>query len=473
MSVPTLQLQCPSCGQGTLAPALHPMQLWRCPHCAYQAAAEQFVPQESAPAAGRSTGHRFGPVTQAQPSLNPNAWHIHTFQPILPERGPATAPMPEMLPAFERGPQPQERDWVAAQAYVESRTAPLRRVFEPVPVPAVPPSPPPAPRILTTSSDWSPMKPGQLPKLTPWPGLAAGFDNGESDLTPPHLRGRARRFWFALLCLCIVGSAAAAMILADRQRSDQMSQLTQQLAQANATSPLRPSIPVPNPVPRPELPPESKLGLQETEAQAQRLMQSLLAATDDEARLACIAFPRQHRDSVRSFFAAQAEPLQLLGFRALPASVAVMPGRYPVTLCEARTSLPGKATAITRLISGEDGSFKLDWPMLQDSLGNKLKAYAAKPGTEPQWLVVGLKRNFGFTLPVSVRATHHVFDVQCSGNGTDRTLAVLPKDTPTGRAFDTTLAWNDLYIVRTLLHWSEVEGRPLLTILDGMLVEQE
>lgn len=448
------------------------MQLWRCPHCAYQAAAEQFVPQESTPAAGRREGHRFGPVTQAQPSLNPNAWHIHTFQPILPERSPATSPLPEMLPAFERGPQPPERDWVAAQAYVESRTAPLRRVFEPVPVPAAPPSPP-APRILTTSSDWSPMKPGQLPKLTPWPGLAAGFDPVDGDLTPPHLRGRARRFWFALLCLGIVGGAAAAMILSDRQRSDQMSQLTQHLAQATAIPPLGPAIPPSSRPPAQVLPPESKLGLQETEAQAQALMQSLLAATDDEARLACIAFPRQHRDSLHAFFAAQAEPLQLLGFRALPASVAVMPGRYPVTLCEARTNLPGKATAITRLVSTEDGRFKLDWPMLLDSLGNKLNAYTGKPGAEPQWLVVGLKRNFGFTLPVGVRSTHHVFDVQCSGNGTDRTLAVLPKDSPAGRAFDTTLAWSDLYIVRTLLHWSEIEGKPLLTILDGTLVEQE
>lgn len=448
------------------------MQLWRCPHCAYQAAAEQFVPQECTPAAGRREGHRFGPVTQAQPSLNPNAWHIHTFQPILPERGPATAPMPEMLPAFERGPQAPERDWVAAQAYVESRTAPLRRVFEPMPVPVAPPSPPP-PRILTTSSDWSPMKPGQLPKLTPWPGLAAGFDSGDGDLTPPHLRGRARRFWFALICLVIVGGAAAAMILADRQRSDQMSQLTQHLAQAPAIPAFRPAIPVTSQAPAPVLPPESKLGLQETEAQAQALMQSLLAATDDEARLACIAFPRQHRDTLHAFFAAQPEPLQLIGFRALPASVAVMPGRYPVTLCEARTSLPGKATAITRLVSTEDGRFKLDWPMLLDSLGNKLEAYTAKPSAEPQWLVVGLKRNFGFTLPVGVRSTHHVFDVQCSGNGNDRTLAVLPKDSPAGRAFDTTLAWSDLYIVRTLLHWSEIEGKPLLTILDGTLVEQE
>ena len=445
------------------------MQLWRCPHCAYQAAAEQFVPQIPTPAAGRREGHRFGPVTQARPSLNPNAWHIHTFQPILPERGPTTSSMPETLPAFDQSPQAPERDWVAAQAYVESRTAPLRRVFEPEPVPAAPPSPP-APRILTTSSDWSPMKPGQLPKLTPWPGLAADSDG---DLTPPHLRGQTRRFWFALLCLGIVGGAATAMILVDRQRSDQMSLLTQNLAPAAAIPVPRPTSPVTNTASVRMHPPESKLGLQETEAQAQTLMQSLLAATDDEARLARIAFPRQHRDSLHAFFAAQREPLQLLGFRALPASVTSMPGHYPVTLCEARTSLPGKATAITRLVSTEDGGFKLDWPMLLDSLSNKLEAYTAKPGAGPEWLVVGLKRNFGFTLPISVRSTHHVFDVQCSGNGTDRTLAVLPKESPTGRAFDTTLAWSDLYIVRTLLHWSEIEGRPMLTILDGRLVEQE
>lgn len=467
MSAPTLQLHCPSCGQGTLAPALHPLQLWRCPHCAYQAAAERFVPQEPNPTAKRREGHRFSPVIQAQPSLNPNAWHIHTFQPILPERAPTTLPMQEVQPPYGTA----ERDWVAAQAYVESRSAPLRRVFEPAPVSPTPP-PPLEPRILMTSSDWSPMKPSHLPKLTPWPGLAAGTDG---DLTPPHLRGRARRFWFALLCLVVVGGGAAAMILTDRQRSDHLSQLTQELAQATATAPRQANYPIislasPPPL---ELPPESKLGFQETEVRAQALMQSLLTATDDEARLACIAFPRQHRDSLHAFFATQPERLELLALRALPASVAVMPGRYPVTLCEVRTSLPGKATAITRLVSSDDGTLKLDWPMLQDSLSSKLDDYAAKPSTKPQWLVVGLKRNFGFTLPIRVRSTHHVFDVQCSGNGTDRTLAVLPKDSPAGRAFDTTLAWSDLYIVRTLLHWSEIDGKPLLSIIDGEVLKQE
>lgn len=471
MSAPTLQLQCPSCGQGTLAPALHPMQLWRCPHCAYQAAAEQFVPQESASTAKRREGHRFSPVSLAQPSLNPNAWHIHTFQPILPERSPATFPMPEMLPALDRAAQPQERDWVATQAYLESRTAPMRRVFEPAPPPAAP-SPPPEPRILTTSSDWSPMKPGQPPRLTPWPGLGA---ETEVDVTPPHMRGNARRFWLALLCLLVVGGAALAMILTDRQRSDQVARLTEDLAKAKASAAPRPPAPavLPPAVPSRVLPAESTLGLKETETRAEPLMQSLLSASNDEARLACIANPQQHRDSVRRFFAAQSGPLRLLGFRALPAAVTVMPGKYPIILCEARTSLPGKATAITRLVSAEDGSLKLHWPMLQDSLENKLGTFASQVSREPQWMVAGLKRNFGFTLPISIRATHHVFDVQCSGNGTDRTLAVVPKDSPTGRAFDSALAWSDLYIVRTLLHWTEIEGRPVLSLLDGELVEQE
>lgn len=448
------------------------MQLWRCPHCAYQAAAEQFVSQESVSLAKRREGHRFGPVTQAQPSLNPNAWHIHTFQPITPERSSGVPQKPEALPSYTSVPQPPERDWVAAQAYVESRTAPLRHVFEPAPTPAVP-SPPPEPRILTTSSDWSPMKPGQLPKLTPWPGLAAEI---AGDVTPPHLRGRARRFWLALLCLMIVGSAAVAMILTDRQRNDQVSRLTKDLALAKASTatrqPTQALPPFPAALPR-VLPPESKLGLKETENLAEALMQSLLAATDDESRLACIALPEQHRENLHTFFATQPGPIQLLGFRALPAAVAVMPGKYPVTLCEVRSSLPGKATAITRLVSTPDGGFRLDWPLLRDSLGNKLSTYAARPGCAPQWQVVGLKRNFGFNLPPGIRATHHVFDVQGSGNGIDRTLAVLPKNSPTGRAFDNALAWSDLYIVRTLLHWTEIDSRPVLIILDGELTTQE
>ena len=73
---------------------------------------------------------------------------------------------------------------------------------------------------------------------------------------------------------------------------------------------------------------------------------------------------------------------------------------------------------------------KLDWPLLLDSMENQLANYAARPSPEPRSVMAGLKRNFSVSLPESIRASHHVFDVQCSGNSTDRTLVLLPKDSP-------------------------------------------
>jgi len=470
MSLPTLQLQCPACGQNALAPALHPMQLWRCPHCAYGATAEHFVilePPVAAVSARRRDSHRFGPSAQAQPSLNPNGWHIQTYQPISQTRFAPSVQTAPLLPIHEAIGPADERDWLAAQAYVESHTAPLRRTFASEPQAATAPEAP-APRVLITSSDWSPMKPAQAPKLTPWPGLAAEYA-GE---VPSHLRGRASRLWLALLSIFVVGGGAVAMILTDRQRNDQVAQLTRDLASATTPAKATPQPLATAPVAR-VLPPESKLGLKETESLAEALLQRLLKATTDEQRLACIAEPKRHRDSLHEFFAAQPQPLTLQGFRALPAAVSTLPGNYPVTLCEARTSFSARTTAITRLVSSDDGSLKLDWPLLLDSLENQLANYAARPSPEPRWVMAGLKRNFGFSLPERIRASHHVFDIQCSGNGTDRTLVLLPKDSPTGRAFDSTLAWNDLYIVRTLLHWSVIDSIPMLTMLDGELMAQE
>ena len=87
--------------------------------------------------------------------------------------------------------------------------------------------------------------------------------------------------------------------------------------------------------------------------------------------------------------------------------------------------------------------------------------------------MVVLKRNLGFSLPESIRVSHHIFDIQCSGNSTDRTLVLLPEDSPTGLPFDSTLARNDLYIVHTLLHWTQVDGGPTSTFLGGELIAQE
>jgi len=229
---------------------------------------------------------------------------------------------------------------------VESRTAPLRRTFasEPAATAAATAPEAPAPRVLITSSDWSPMKPAQAPKLTPWPGLAAEYA-GE---VPPHMRGRATRLWLALFSVFMVGGEAVVMTLTDHQRNDQVTQLTRDLT--IATTPAKtPAQPLTTAPMARVLAPESKLGLKETESQAEALLQRLLKATTDEQRLACVAEPKRHRDSLHEFFAAQPQPLTLQGFRALPAAVSTLPGNYPVTLCEAHTSFSTRTNAITRL----------------------------------------------------------------------------------------------------------------------------
>jgi hypothetical protein len=149
--------------------------------------------------------------------------------------------------------------------------------------------------------------------------------------------GRATRLWLALLSIFILGGKAVVMILTDQQRNDQVTRLTRDLASAT-TPPKAPPQPLPTPPVARVLASDSKLGLKETESLAEALLQRLLKATTDEQRLACIAEPKRHRDSLHEFFAAQPQPLTLQGFRALPAAVSTLPGNYPFTLCEAHTS---------------------------------------------------------------------------------------------------------------------------------------
>lgn len=312
------------------------------------------------------------------------------------------------------------------------------------------------------------LKPGQLPPMVPWTGAPA--EHAEAAV-PPHLRGRARRLCLAMLAIAVVGGGAVAMIFSDRKRNAQVSRLTHALAAAAPLPRTTPTAPLQAPTPPRQLPRESRLGLKETEALVQGLTLNLLSADTDSQRLACIAHPNRHRPTLQAFFAAQSIPLKLQAVRALPVAVTALPGSSPVILCEVRTNLSTRSTAIVRLLTSDDGSLKLDWPLLLDSLENRLATYAAQPSTQPRWVTAGLKRNFGFHLPADLRATHHIFDIQVTGNGADRMVVMVLKDSPTGRAFDSALAWSDLYIVRTLLHWTEIAGEPKLTILDGEWIE--
>jgi hypothetical protein len=216
--------------------------------------------------------------------------------------------------------------------------------------------------------------------------------------------------------------------------------------------------------------PEMLLSPAEQDQAMERLLNSVFSGTPAE-RLASVANGEEYEAGLDAFFRQQSKPVILEGVRSLPVGVKVLPGGQPCTLFELKTSLNSNQTAISRLIVQADGGVKLDWPMLRDSLSGALGTYAATSDSQPAWISVGVRRTFGFDESKEVRAQYHVFDVQGSGNGVDRMVVLLNRETPSGRLLDQAIAWNELFLVRLLIHWEPVGDKPRLCIIDADLNE--
>jgi hypothetical protein len=326
----------------------------------------------------------------------------------------------------------------------------------------------PAPTVVQPEEDSREESRGGGQTLATWTGPAPFVYDDEAAFEPTR-----RHPWIVWTAVGLAASIVIAIVTAlwfDRSDSTQVNQ--QLIAQSEAATQSniakavvkRAIIPGAGPAAAPP-----SLSPLDTQPKIEGLMSRLFGSTDIEARLQTIAQSERHRSSVQSFFK-EHPALAYDGVQALPTNIRTLPGGHYMTLCEIKVKGNNKATAITRLLP-EGGDFKIDWLMMADSLGGRLATYGKAPDSQPQWITLGVRRNFGFDEPEKVRADNFVFDIQGTGNGADRTLALLPKNSPTGRVLDREISWNELYIVRVLLNWTSIEGQQRLCILDAETVQ--
>lgn len=474
MAGPTFHIQCPACGQPFLTHVDHPQMAQACPQCHFNGLRGQFPPMADQPSQRREP-KRFAPTTASGHSP---AWEVQNFgpfnrAPVQPPFQPATqAPSPpQVMP-----PTPGMADWAAVQAYQEMMAARQRAAPPPPPAEYASSTTPP----LRAPSDWAPMKPSNLPKLSPWPGLepASAVDNQEA-LEQWQKGSRKRGIpWRWLLAALVIGGLIATLVIERKRANEVMSQLAlearatsnqQALAAAAAPAPIPEEGTIAKAIVVEETPRECTLTPAQSEAIAKPLVERLFAATTDAERLACIAFPTKNADSVKDFFTRH-PVVQLKALSVVSKAVRCLPTAAPQPIFDIATSLSNEASGILRLVTSSDREVKIDWSLLHDSLDGTFAAYQKKKvDAVPQWISLGLHRNYGFGEPPELRETNSFFDMQGYGNGLDKAVVQVVKNSSTGRAMDQNLAWGDLFIVRVLIGWQTFNGVPRLTILNADL----
>ena len=398
-------------------------------------------------------------------AANPNAWEVKTYEAILPAplngpTGPLQAPHPPLT-------LPNEPQWETMQAFsAPAMHLEIQDHGQQEPLSPQVSEQPTAPQMAR----WSPMKAPGARKLTPWTSLDIVTPDSDPAYFVPKPK---RRFTPWLIVLgAIVATGVVAALWLDKNNAARSSAWLRSSSPSLATTRTPVTQPAQaTPVQVPPPPPESLLTAEATVQKVGILLRDLLGTNASSVRLASIANPSGNRESIAAFFRQFPSAIEVSGIRALPATVQPLPGLHPITLCAVDASMPtGKVSGLARLVSDSNGEPKLDWPTLHDSLLKKLRYYSEKPRDEPEWIVIGIRRNFGFDEPAETREKHHVFDIQGLGDGSDHILAFAPKDLPVGRALDSTLRWKQLYLARALVHWSQVGDRQRISILDADLV---
>lgn len=207
-----------------------------------------------------------------------------------------------------------------------------------------------------------------------------------------------------------------------------------------------PSAPVPGPVD----------DLREAAAAVPDLVRRLFEANTPAERAACIAEPKRHSDDVESFFAAT-QGRTRPGFTSLQQFTAVpltLPKSEPTVLFQIKTDAnPGGA--LLRPIRQADGSWRIDWPLFQETHERQLENYLKTRDTEPRWFRVGLRPNHGFDVPEELRENHLVYDLQGSADNSIRVLALTEKNSALGRFLKREVEWGEIYLARVLLRWTQ------------------
>lgn len=397
-------------------------------------------------------------------AANPNAWDVKTYDAIVP--APVSGPTGPLNHYPMRQEVPRENHWETMQAFsAPAVAAPLHADTHYAPAPTTEPeSKPRMPR-------WSPMKAPGGRTLTQWAPLDIAPGHQSADYFVPKPKRKVTGLFIVLTVIVLTGVVTALWL--EKNNAARSNATLRSAAAATPELVIAKAIPAPTSETAPVLlaPPESFLTVEATVKQVESLLQALASASTKEARLACIASnSRQVQDHVEAFFKKMKSPIQIGLVRALPATVKPLPSPFPVTMCAVEATLPeGKVSALSRLIPDSDGTLKLEWNTLHDSLMKRLGNYASAPKEKPEWIMLGVRRNFGFAESAEIRDSHHAFDIQGTGDGSDHILAFAAKDQPIGRALDTTLGWNQLYLVRALVHWTLVDGHQRVTILDADL----
>jgi hypothetical protein len=423
-----VSVSCPACDQAflTLHNGLGAMQA--CPHCAYTTQLSAFMGAGAIAAAAApqmpKQQRRFAPTLPA--ALRPADQGVGTGLPV---------PVPVSL-----GGRPEMLERVALADEEEEEE----------------------PEV-----GWSSLKPSRVPGA-----FALGPTGDEPLQSKAYELAQPRGFPWAwvLVGLTLAGCVTGLLLLPsilEGQRRTLSSEGAESAAvgQQGLPEPLQ-TIAVAKPAY--PMPAECALGLEQSKTLLHELLVALSGAQSLEDKLRCVAKPLEKRKAMEQFFALPQNDLRVSAFRVLPVRAKLLPGRYDTFLFEARTNALGRGTSILRLTGPDASNLKIDWDLLEDSHTGALTEFMKDKSARPRWVSVGLKRNFGFEEPAEVRDMCHMYDVQGQGDGSDRVLALCPKDSAFGRALEQAVSWNDLYLVRVLVGWSPIEGSQRLTLLDAM-----
>jgi hypothetical protein len=206
---------------------------------------------------------------------------------------------------------------------------------------------------------------------------------------------------------------------------------------------------------------------------ADELLRALFAEKTPENRASYFADAADHRHTAAAFFEGLPPSLRYVDLELFPARIRRLPGGNLVPLFHVITSDGPERSTLCSLRSTREGEVKLDWELFSDSYSGALVAFQKVHQVEARWFTVGLRKNHGFDELPAVRETHVAFDVQCSFDGRDRTIALATKDSTSGRLISQDAVWGELYIARILLGWTPVNGEMRLTILDNTSVSEE
>jgi hypothetical protein len=307
------------------------------------------------------------------------------------------------------------------------------------------------------------MKPSSMPGAFLTTPATNGLQGGQSFIVT-----RGRRFpWLSLVLSLGLAGGAAALVIAPMLKESEQNTARAAMPEQQIVGTALESVEPESPIRQYPMLPECQITLDESKAKVEGLLADLCAAQTPEQRLACIANAEQLRQSMAEYFVLNPKPMGRAAFRILPAPARLLPGRHETYIFEAKTNDAEHGTTLLRLTGPSVSALKLDWELLQDSHSGALTSFLKDPVAKPRWISLAVKRSFGFSESVGIRDTCHVFDIQGTADGMDRTVALCPKDSAFGRALDRAVAWNDLYIMRVLVGWSPIAGNSRLTLLDG------